>query len=106
LKSQAKFKASLTSVTARRALSESRILSAEQLLGIVMHFCVVLRKCVTIDSNCTFRHGNFFIHDSTETAFISFTSKDWVKMKLLMSWMLGGDATSHDRSVVAFEFAK
>lgn len=85
---------------------ESKILSAEQLLGIILHYCVVMRKCGLIDTKCTLSHGNFFVHDSTETAFISYVSKDWVKMKLLMSWMLGGDARSLDKSIVAFEFAK
>jgi hypothetical protein len=103
---QPKFKGSLAFVNARKALIESRILSAEHLLGIILHYCVVARKRAQIESTCSFRHGNFFIHDPTETAFISYVSKDWIKMKLLLSWMLGGDEHSLDRSVVPFEFAK
>lgn len=106
LKFQPTFTSSLASLGSRKTLIETRLLSAEHLLGIILHYCVVVRKQNQIESQCSFRHGNFFIHDPTETAFISYVSKDWVKMKLLLSWMLGGDEKTLDRSIVPFEFAK
>jgi len=93
-------------LSSRKALLETKILSAEHLLGIILHYCVERRKSISVPSTCSFRSGHFFIHDPTETAFISFASRDWVKMKLLMSWMLGGDAHGRDKSVVPFDFAK